>query len=836
MKAFLSYTHTDKEIVDAVAHRVGRPFVQYDTWAFKTGDDLVSAMDRAVQESAIFVLFLSKPALDSVWVTHEMNEARYHSAAGRIKRTIVVLLDDRIGPGDLPEWLRRAKYVRSRAPRPIARVIRHSIDEMVQEEQHHIFVGRAEETAEMQAAFVPHASDEGPPFVVVHGLPGVGRRTLLHRVASDSLEFDRLLTVKVEAGDSINDLAIKLADLVEPIATPEKALDTAREIARLPPPDAQDRILDCIETAADLREMVVLYDDGGLLANDGTLTRSMRQLLDAIANDSRLVIAAVTNRQPRWQEFNKSTPALVSVRPLQGSEVRQLLALLARKQKLDIAPAALADIVGQVRGYPPSAFAAIQLVKSYGVELATGSGQAEYQPRPLNRYLASLEHGASEKRLLSILARNSPIPLEVLTQFVTPAEEARRALKELIDASLVVPRAGSSWYGISEPVVNYVDREYPACTVSDYAILADSLDKFLADDSSDGSYLDLSRVLYRALTHAGKEHMPRAYALSADWLRLAEEFYHQRNYERALELAQQALNGTSKGDALSWVVRAKVKLGDYDGALDDLRELKKIGEVRDAHFYRGFLERNRGKHREAIKHYELARSAGRGGLALKRDLAECYFQTGQMGEAQAHIEEAQRIQSDNPYVVNLRVKIACKLGDEHTARSLLDLLDQVDSAEFAAHRRSRVELQFGDVKVAYTYAKKSVAGHRNPSGEALSNLALCELRTNRIEDATRTIERLAKSYERKNPDVVLGLQARLAIATRRYEDALAYCKKFEKFDNPVHLSVRKDALSGLLVSASMSEALRAERQAEIAVLENQLIERVGQGVWYPEPD
>ena len=134
-RAFFSHAHVDTELVHAVTSRVGRPFVTIDTVEFHAGDDLLSVMERAIRDSAIFVLFASQASLNSMWVNFEVNEARFHQALRRIQKTLAVLLDNRISAGDFPTWMQRSLFMSSKSASPIARRIRALVDEMVQEEQ-----------------------------------------------------------------------------------------------------------------------------------------------------------------------------------------------------------------------------------------------------------------------------------------------------------------------------------------------------------------------------------------------------------------------------------------------------------------------------------------------------------------------------------------------------------------------------------------------------------------------------------------------------------------------------------------------------------------------------
>ncbi len=459
MKAFFSYSSNDQAIVHAVAGEVGRAFVTIDTAALQTADDLIKSIESAIRDSAMFVYFVSRASLESEWVNFEVDEARYRQSMNRLRKFIVVLLDDRLEAKDFPEWMRRYVFVKNHAPRPIARVIRGVIDEMVGEEQSRFFVGRAVETARLQAALVPPDSSSRVAIVTIRGLPGIGRRTLLQRVARDSLFIDRLLTVRIEVGDSVNSITVKLADLVEPVVSLEETLEMAEEIKSMLPAAACSRFVSDVNRALQLHELVVLYDDGGILDNNGFPTLAVQSILQETEMAPGLLVALVTNRRPRFE----GTPLLeesviVDVNPLHESEIRQLIALKARAKDLNLAHDMVVALAEQAKGYPPAATALVELAHVYGPHLrATFADGTKYSPRPLTRYLARLVLSPAERKMISILARNSPLPLEVLVLFAKSPGEAANALTRLIDLSLVIPQQGTSWYRISDPVIDYIE-------------------------------------------------------------------------------------------------------------------------------------------------------------------------------------------------------------------------------------------------------------------------------------------------------------------------------------------------------------------------------------------
>ncbi len=74
-KAFLSHSSVDKGFVEATARRLGRRRINFDIWAFETGESFIQAIRKAIAGSDFFVLFASRESLKSLWVKFEIQEA-----------------------------------------------------------------------------------------------------------------------------------------------------------------------------------------------------------------------------------------------------------------------------------------------------------------------------------------------------------------------------------------------------------------------------------------------------------------------------------------------------------------------------------------------------------------------------------------------------------------------------------------------------------------------------------------------------------------------------------------------------------------------------------------
>lgn len=824
-RAFLSHSSRDAELVRAVAAELGRPFVRLDYYNFGTGDEFLTAIDEALAESALFVLFVSRHSLASLWVDTEVDAARYELKLGRLRKCLVCVLDDTLETSDLPPWLRRFKYVRSRAARPIARMIRGEIDDLMRERQHEAFVNRTRESDALQEILAPSSGGAPVSVFALVGLDGMGRRTLLQRVGKDILALPRLLEIQVESGDSTSDLGVKIADLTETATSPDEAIAMARAIETLTPAELGERVVADLRSAIALGEIPTLVDRGGLLDNQGRLTDAVASLLRSCAGPLDAPVAIVSSRRPHLED---GTPLpVVRVAELADGDVRRLLGLLGRARGLDLQPDHVTDLARLTRGYPPSARFSIDLAEHYGPSIAASDPRrsVEYRMRPFRSYLRTLILTDRARALLRILAANSPLPIEALTSLAgKDADQVTEALIQLIDSSLATPTP-AGWYRATDPIVDTVERELGGCSRAEYSAVAEALETFLATASEEFALLELARVRYRALIQAGTDTEQRfAYAMASDWVTSAKDLYHRREYERSETVARAALEARpTNADVRAFLVRALIKQGRHDEASAEISVLRSHGEGEEAAFLEGFLERHRGRFPQAVAAYTAARQMGRRGVALDRELANCYLELGDVELAKEHVEAARSRQEDNPFIVDLRIRIACYEGDEDTARSLIDVLSEVDDPAFFEFRRSRVELYFGEPEAVLDTARKALgASVGRPSFEIQAQLVLALALTGEVDEGWAALERLRSMYPLRSSDVQTGLECRLQIAGGRYDDALSTLERIEDKERPVHLRLRRDALQGLLDRTYLPTARGQAIQDEVAQLDARL--------------
>lgn len=108
-KVFISYSHTDKEVAERLAHALnaGGVNVWWDSWELKPGDSIVSKIfESGLSEASHFLILLSPDSVRSRWVREELDVATVRRIEDLV-RVIPVLVRDT----DIPTSLRALLWV-----------------------------------------------------------------------------------------------------------------------------------------------------------------------------------------------------------------------------------------------------------------------------------------------------------------------------------------------------------------------------------------------------------------------------------------------------------------------------------------------------------------------------------------------------------------------------------------------------------------------------------------------------------------------------------------------------------------------------------------------------
>ena len=225
MKAFLSHSSRDKEsYVRFVANKLGPEKCHYDEWTFEAGLKTLDEIQKGLNTTDLFILFLSDTSLNSEWVQQEIiNAAQLHNT-GIIEQIFPIIIDKSITYKDyrIPHWMHNQYNLKPiTRPTVAARRIQQRMREISWnyhpriKEREKIFVGRNDLIRKFEER-IDSVDLPTPVCIIASGIQSIGRRSLLkNSLIKGNIvgESYKPAIINLSRRESIEDFILKVYDL-----------------------------------------------------------------------------------------------------------------------------------------------------------------------------------------------------------------------------------------------------------------------------------------------------------------------------------------------------------------------------------------------------------------------------------------------------------------------------------------------------------------------------------------------------------------------------------------------------------------------------------------------
>lgn len=682
MKAFLSHSSLNKNVVEAVAEDLGLANVELDSTTFDRGILNTKAIQMALNRSSIFVLFLSKGAIASPMVKLETEWAKELVGCGLIERTLIVCLDENSFESAPQEWktynfVRKATSVKS-----ISRLIQSTLTvaRVKTTSSTTPFVGRNRELGETKERLIDPAAPH-PKGLFVSGNAGIGRRTFARKLFSDVYPSVNQIfpEISLEALDGYEEIHRKVFQVIAPIATLSayKARILAFSIASADEKACQ--IAQLIETLIESRETLIIQDNGGLLEQSGRLQPHIQLILDKIQSRFHPSIIFISERTvPRIQRPNPDSVIYSQLPSLERKDVRQLAAFLFKRAKIPYSEEQLQAIVELSDGHPFNVMFVIEAAKQYTLDvfLSDPSELTHWKRSRSTAFLQKITNFTPlERSILIGLKAFSSLDFDTLAQTTDGStQELGAAMMRLMDLHIIEAKAEA--YLISPPLRIAVGRD-PRFTASasELSGLLRKIGGLLNghDENSEIPFSLLNAGILAQLEESGTvSELFVSFMLPSHLVWLARRHYDNKEFEDAIRLAKSALEGSDRlspaglVEACRCLCLAGTRLGEEKAYELGLSVLKRNGNsswaLSNLDFLIGFHARLQGKLPEAEKHLRKAYELSPGNFSAARELAAVCLARGDVDSAEEFAREAFSKAPDNSYILDIMLSILIKRG------------------------------------------------------------------------------------------------------------------------------------------------------------------------------
>ena len=491
-------------------------------------------------------------------------------------------------------------------------------------------------------------------------------------------------------------------------------------------------------------------------------------------------------------------------------------------------------VAGQVHGHPIAAKLASGLVAEFGAEYLERypSEYVSLRRDLTKKFLLDMELKDSTSHILKALAAaESPLPVSVVHSVLEIDDiEFHNGISQATSAGLISLTDGrlSIHPLISEHFWNLLHREDYSTFLSKLAVEVHSF----ASEREAGSpeFILLVPVIFRLYAAAGDWETARNVRsdLQGELERVAIFHYRRRNYDLAWEYIELALQGFYSNWRMSlYKARILIRRERWDEA-DEILDgiLADRPNDRATLHAKGWGLLRQERFEEAIKTFATV-IAQSNHVASLRDAAECLHKLERNDEALQFLARAKRVESDNPYVLDLEARILEERGDFEAAYESAYVAMLRDPNNWAFHHRlGQIRVRQRRMTEAVDHLQRAIELDQaqftplNSLAAALLDLGQIQ----QVEDLVPNLEQNASTIN--NLSLLEHLRARILIESGKISEGCSLLSR--------EISRRRNLVPnlGLFADAKIKEYnnLRLEFPALSAVALEEANNRVTRGL------
>lgn len=682
IKCFLSHSSRDKDpYVRLVASRIRREARVFDEETFEEGMSPIEEIANGLDESSLFVIFISNSSLTSKWVQNELASAKSRLDSSQLERIFPIIIEPGISHDDprIPGWMRSELNIQPILKSTIAaRKINSRLLELSWKfhprlkERKEIFVGRNDLIRQIEER-LDDFSRETPVALIASGLPSIGRKSLLQHalrksnVVRKSYDFP---VVSLASLDGIEDLILKTVDFgMVNAPDPTSALKGT----------FTEKIVFAKSIFSQLAtegERLLIEDRGVLVQNNGELVDWFAEILDHLAPQSHLTFCIASQFRPS-ASLNRINPLTftVAVREMDEAERNGLLSRYSKFHMLNLQRNEYDFFSELLTGYPEQVLFAVDLVRDNGIFEARKQSHIiqQYGSDKAKVVLEAYQEDSKKLEFIYFLCRFEFLSYEVLFDIVDESKYGD-VLNSLLSSSVCEHMGASSDYiRVNEVIRDYVSRNRFGLPVEFDGAIKKHVGQFLEKYEDDN--FDISDYLFSAQESLRSGNgIPDDIIIPSVFIKSIKRLYDEdRNYEDAIVLSDRVLlreqflhqNTSNHIRYIKCQSLARLRDGRF------FSEVKKIPEP-DRSFLHGFYYRLSGDFAKAEEN--LTRLLGKNNRRDPRVIGELvlvYMQSDEYDLAYDFARENYLSRPGNP--INANNYFSCLIMKDCTAENESEL-------------------------------------------------------------------------------------------------------------------------------------------------------------------
>lgn len=764
IKAFLSHTSLDKDLVGLVHSKLMPSNAWYDAANIENGESIPEKINEGLRNATHYVLFWSERASKSSWVRAELNAAFVRMLANKCKFMIFTLDDT-----ELPELLQPYKFDKLDKTDLITSsdvVVAGILSQEGSMPKLSEFVNRTKEIGDIESA-----AREGYKLIILHGLLGIGKASLAEK-ALQWLYANRASTrisLNFDTIPGMAELAIELSRKTGKSLINDNAdLDKQKENIRF-----------FFEVISAANQLVILENIKNWLNEDGTLSENLRFVTDLIVDEKLFegITIATSSRfvEVPYDYYEESIQ--IPVKGMDDSHIADIIHnnlpssyKSNKKKNLEFAK--------RLYGYPLGAKLGAYRISNLGYDYFLKQPQ-KIQELKLNLAkqlitYAGISEDCQEYLKILALSQSRLTNEEYSMAFPSLAHKIGALTDEAFFAGLLeIDENGC--YKIETLVEDYYydlafnsDNRREICRILEEYLVAE------LNNASEAKYYRLLPATVHILTLNSKidKAVELRAELTATIAKTMWDQYNHADYDEAMKTAEGLLTINSSNYEARYVkALCLTRFDEFNTAEDILNDLLDEDEQNSARYYYalGRIRKRQGEYDEAIELFNVAVLKKKRYSSPYREMAECYLHLSQFNHAQDAIQKAKEIDDSNIFVVLLEAHLLQKQGNAEKAIEILTELSLLDQNRAQIlFRKGRAFDQMGEIGEAKSCYLKALECNGK-----MDDARLCLLNHQIIDEpseAEKQINKLRPILRGKRKAILTNIEARFIGYSKHSED------------------------------------------------------------------
>lgn len=638
IRAFLSHSSKQKDLVTKVANNLGKAKCVYDQYEFESGMPILEEILSGLSHTELFVLFISDDSLNSRWVQREISEAKINLENEKTKKIFPILVDSSLNILEdtrIPIWLKNYLLKPYKDPFIITKKINQKLREIGFEQnpifkaKENLFIGR-NDLFESFESKIFSLSEKKASSIIISGIEGIGRRTFLKtalRRTHKIKEFYNPIYLSLDNKDSIEDFIIKLQDF-----DVETSSEFLLELHKLTFAEKVYEAKLLLDKVQDSNEFIFIIDSGCIVRPTSEVANWFIELIGNQKHKEVLTVNIISRFRPSNGLLRTNKDFIhFHISTLSERDSEKLFVKYCELLSLDLDKAKAQSLLSVMNGTPSQIQYTVEYIKEFGLTEAVKniSELIDYGETQVF-YLIEIvkSKGIKANDLLNLIASFEFVSFDFINTITDQDDEINSLLNDFYIIGVYdLVGANKEYIKVHFSIRDYLRRSKQKINDNYRRKLKQSIRDFVTKDNEHSDFRDISELLFNikgAILEG--HHIHEKYFIPSFVLKTIVELYYQGNYPNVISLIDQVLENPSKLDySLErefryWLclVLARTKSSRFEIEVDRM-------DGADYDFLYGFYLRFKGKYDSSMTFLQKSLEKNPTSQKAKRELVNIFL-------------------------------------------------------------------------------------------------------------------------------------------------------------------------------------------------------------------